>query len=61
MNIKDINYMKAWTIEWLRHGIKTFDERTSAFITEQSRIDRGKFSAMLEEFVDILDESWEEK
>lgn len=59
MTTKELDYMKAWTIEWLRHGIKEFDERTNTFITEQSRIDRGKFSALLEEFVDILSEDME--
>lgn len=61
MTTKELDYMKAWTIEWLRHGIEAFDGRTCSFITEQERIKRGEFSAMLEEFVDILDESWEEK
>lgn len=61
MTTKELDYMKAWMIEWLRRGIQTFDERTLTFITEQTRIKRGEFSAMLEEFIDILEDDWEEK
>lgn len=61
MTTKELNYLKAWMIEWFRYGIKKFDEKTNIFMTVQTRIDREEFSALLEEFVDILDESWEEK
>ena len=61
MTTKELDYMKALTIEWLRRGIKTFDERIPEYEYRQSRIDASKFSAMLEDFVNILDESWEEK
>lgn len=58
--VNDTRDVKVYIIGWLKRGIKTFDDRTKSYMTEQSRIDREKFSAMLEEFVDILEGDWEE-
>lgn len=63
-NVCDTRDVKVFIIGLLKRGIKTFDERTSksdlkAF--DEELYERERFSALLEEFVDILDESWEEK
>lgn len=52
--------MKSYIIGWFRRGIKTFNEETQTFVKPQNRIDTEKFSAMLEEFINILEDDWEE-
>lgn len=58
--VNDTRDVKVYIIGWLRRGIKTFNEETQNFVNPQNRIDTEKFSAMLEEFVNILEEDWEE-
>lgn len=58
--VNDTRDVKVYIIGWLRRGIKTFNEGIPEYVYKQSKIDASKFSAMLEEFVNILEDDWEE-